>query len=240
MKNQKNKFFSLFLKMGNLFRPEIPLPDIKIIEKEAFINACKSGNESIVDYILSKISDNKHVLTWGCFNAIESSHFKISDKLIPYIINESTTSFAYHTFNRMCCTGNIDGIKYLFQEPRLNVNVWGILNTAYDDSTESHEGLYEACCHGQIEVVKFITSSSLLKEHICTESVDIELIVSEPELIRYFIFDLNLPPDNALIQNIVYCDKDFIPSMYEKKQLFLSLDKNLGNEIKLSKKRNKI
>lgn len=173
---------------------------------QAFLNACKYKNLETVRYLLTTQElnfnadinlQNGHALQLAC----EGGELAIVEYLINspelkkhIIINDNIDE----GFLEACMHGGKKGmelVKYLLTSPKLTKHA--------DINIDNGQGFIIACNKGNLELVKYLTSSSDLKEHINPHTKDdlcfrlaLQNLVTEEkgslEILNYLIFDLKI------------------------------------------------
>lgn len=202
----KSSVFSAFI---NLFKPIIN-PHYQ--EDSALLNSCSYKHHNIVEYLLNQTSFinglNAESKIETCLSFImKTGNLELTKQMLSLIEKKpSLTSTISLAFNSACAKGHLDIVKYVLAESNFN---W----VAYDKKTRSKEdyslvycGFIDACKRGQLDLVKYIVDSPNLSERIDFNKFHSSLVINNIDIIRYFIFDLNIKKEDPFISKLNLSD----------------------------------
>lgn len=168
--------------------------DIHFENDDAFYIACTRGHLDIIKYMLTSpelkehadisIAGGGNVLSGACIHG----YLKVLDYLLtsPELKEHAVLDIHNDAPLNMACLGNqIEIVKYILTFPK------------YATQEKVNFAFTEACAYGQTEIVKFLfTTDEILYKpniHDQKDSAFGKLLENEEsELLRYFIFDLNI------------------------------------------------
>ena len=227
----KSSVFSAFI---NIFKPII---DPHYHEDSALLNACSYGHHHIVEYLLNQNNFanglNVESKIETCLSFIMKSGNLELTKLMLSLIEKkpSLTSHISLGFNSACAKGHLDIVKYVLEESDFN---W----IAYDKKTRSKEdyslvysGFIDSCKRGQLEIVKYIVESPGLKEKIDFNKFHSRISVNNVDIIRYFIFDLNIKKEDPFIAklNISSNIAEQMDSFFKIKEMHTEINQEINS-----------
>jgi hypothetical protein len=245
--------YSSFLK---IFKLDVPALNIHTRSGMGLKSICEKGSIDILKYLISlpefteqsKINDSgydaelNNIFSEGLFNSLSNKHFEIADLIVPFIKNQYERSFilnAHLRFLDLCLDGNLDGIKFLINNEHLDLPYDDWIDGKLNSYRAYSEGFIEACREGHIDIVQYFTSSHELSTHVNLKKIDESFEIKNIEIIRYFIFDLNINKNHPIFNKIIY-PKEEIDKLLEKRELFNKLSNNIPEQDSTSRKRPKI
>jgi hypothetical protein len=219
----------------------------KTIKEAGFLKACEYEQEEVVKFLLSDGSFSKKinnpVLSMGLSETLAKNNTDLIN-LIATNIQDKNVHYYYNMGTRLitfCDEGNLEAIKYMLNSKSLNLDYIDLFNRPLGNGTNSIilECFKNACRHGKLNVVKYLTTSEDLPIHINVKELSKQkiggLTIKGYEVMQYLIFDLNLERKECFM----LFRKEF-EIFFEKKKLKNDLESELTENNTLINKRQKI
>jgi ankyrin repeat protein len=219
--------------------------DIHFENDDAFYMACIRGHLDIVTYMLTSPELKEHAditIAGGgdplCGPCIHG-HLEVLDYLLTSQELKKHADITIHDdapLRMACLGGHVKIIEYIFNLP------------GYITQERVNFALTEACAYGRTEIVKFLLSTDniQLKPNIHTKKDNAFgklLELEEGELLRYFIFDLNIKKSRFIKKYLQENSNKFtqqVSDWFKLRELNKQLNKEFDSDILNNSKRLKI
>jgi ankyrin repeat protein len=210
--------------------------------KEELISSCKKGDLTLTKVLL----DNTELKLYSFFDylgdaiiaASRNGHLDILKHLNSLLDNNEKKGMEpyYNTaLTAACRDGNIEIVKYFLSSKELEGFV--------DIHTEDDNPIDWACSMGHLDIVEYLTTSTDIKERVDVNKSPNAFIIASAngkfDIIRYFIFDLNMKKSHHVQLFLKDNPNDEIDNMFSLRELNESLKGSLI-ENKMSEKKNKL
>lgn len=216
-----------------------PVLDVHCNNSDGLIELGKLGNMECLNYLskhhsfflVRKSSTNKesNELLNSLFQEVSNRNTLAVESLASLVENSFQFTFhIYETFNDACMNGDLDTVKFIMLND--NFPTYTLLNTRYDEFHQLNIGFINACESGNLALVEFLTSSPELDEKVNLTLIEDTLFINNPDIIRHFVFDLNLQRRHNVFQQIDIDNHAIIDELFQKKELFLNLHKELSEK----------
>jgi hypothetical protein len=160
------------------------------------------------------------------------------EQFLPIAINNTPNALSI-ILEEFCERGNLDIIKYF-----LNSSKW-------ESQIDVNNALFiSACRSGNVELIDYLLHSQWKDNFDVHYDKDLPFItcceIEELEAIKYFIFLLNVPQSNDIMEYLLDQDLDNLEfnknviKLFQKRDLTHLLNSELDNDSNKSTKRNKI
>lgn len=233
----KETKFKSFLKLFGY--KENPVLNVHCNNSKGLIDLGKLGNMECLEYLskhhsfflVKKSQTNKesNELLNSLFQEVNNRNTTAIESLASLV--ENSFQFTFHTyeaFNDACADGDLDTVKFIL----LNDNFpnYSLLNSQYDEFHQLNKGFINACESGNLALVEFLTSSPELDERVNLRLIEDTIFIQNTDILVHFVFDLNLPKTHNIFNHLNVEHDQFIKELFHKKELFLSLNKELADK----------
>lgn len=242
----KKTWFDSFL---NIF---LQTPTVDFFFGSGINTLCKKGNTEIISYIISHPNFQNQLLDVKnstvniqemsdcCFVAAKNGHFDCARLLTSFVNQpENNMTEAYHQFVSACSSGNLEFVKFLTTNPSIKHNVNYTFNNKLDEFHPTNEAFIAACENGHLDIVKYLLESKDIPENINLKHFEKKILIDNPDIIRYFIFDLNLPRNHIVFSKITSYQSEnnltnsLVEELLDKRDLFENINSNLSTKSEL-------
>lgn len=226
----KSSIFSAFL---SIFTPMLD-PHHK--EDNALLTSCSYERNDVVKYLLSQ---QKYITTFKndsqlniCLSLVmKSGNFELTQLLLPVIQKNK-----YHTdislgFNSACAKGYLDIVKYVLDYPNFNWIEYDSKKRDKEDYSLLYTGFISACKRGQLDIIKYLVETPGLNEKIDFNQFHSNLIVNNIDIIRYFIFELDMKKSDSFFSHISVHDnmKYQMEDFFKTKEMYTDINQELNS-----------
>lgn len=199
--------------------------------KDELMNACDFGDLEKTEFLLKNTELKKHndiedYFSNAVLKASKNGHVHIM-KLLNSVLNEDEKKIVSPCNNTAlvgaCRDGKLEVIRYLLtsEDTRDSIDI----HAGDDDAMDW------ACSMGHLEVVKYLTSSPEISNYLNIDESKNAFIVAcangKLDIIRYFIFDLNMKKAPYIQRFLDDNPVEEIKSMFATRDLQQSLSKEL-------------
>lgn len=218
-KHYRNKSkFSKFIGISNLG----PVLNPNFDHDTPIINACLSEQSEVIKFLLSDEQFKKNdKLATGLNYAMGKGKLEIAELIFPLLKENNYCYDRIHNgFVEACKNGHLNIVRYMTTQTIFDFDKFKFRHPNHVTSMKL-QGFINACENGHTDVVKYLTSSPELKEHVNVDQVKVVVGINNFEILRHFIFDLDLKESDSFMMriNTSYELSKQIKYMFEKKKL---------------------
>jgi hypothetical protein len=204
------------------------------------MHACWNGQSEVVEFLLSDKKFKKNdKLASGLNMAMGSGNLKIAEIILPLLKENNYCYDRIHNgFVEACKNGHLNIVEYMTTQSLFDFNKFKFRHPNHITSMKL-QGFINACENGHSDVVKYLTSSPKLKEHVDVDQVKQVVRIDNFEIIRHFIFDLELNENDSFMMRINTNHELFnqIEEMFEKKDLHKEINEEFNDNLVLPPKK---
>ena len=211
-----------------------PEADIHHNNNIVFINTCSIGQIESIKHLLNRpgylgqIKLRKQLFS-GFRMALNNQHIDLAKILFSHYeqpINSTEFDTQLDFFNA-CNEGKLDIVQYLLTDKNLNINSKELQSAKINAPAPKFYGFIAACEEGHLDIIKYLLTSPELSYYTEINLIEDSFDVKSIKVMKYFIFDLDLPKDHNLIQKINFYNQKLIDELFEKRELHKNLESNL-------------
>jgi hypothetical protein len=217
--------------------------DIYYEDTACFKLAFHSGHVDIVKYLSCSTELKEHIdvkpYSYNILNyARKAKDWEWLEFLFPIILNDPNDNRQLKNLVSFSCRdGDFDTVNYLFNSSKWNQKI-EINNELYND----------ACYGGNVDIIRFLREDFIKKLNInhdiafqhCYNGLS---STDDLSVIKYLIFDLNIPYSNSIKEYIADDEQYFaqeIKKMFAIRELKNSLKSDLENKDANKSRKNKL
>lgn len=251
----KNKFLS-FLKISKPLLPP-PILNLNNVVGVALETSVRNGEKNIINFFLNDKNFLKYLnqdelykisfLSTLLNSAINHGDVELTKIILPLIKDKN--EIFYHNiqggFDFACYNGYLEVIKCFFQDKDINCQKLEIYEEKYNGMNSFSlisQGFNTSCQRNHLEMVKFFTDSSQLKNFININEYKSNLYVYSFDIVEYLILTLNMNKEKYIkkVRFMPECsnveeEKERALKLFEKIESF----KELNSELSINNGSNK-